>query len=127
MTMNSPYTVSKTRIQAGIWEGVVETSDPTSDSLPNIAVFHLDRPVRSVSVTPDGAGRWHLRIAIPPDILSDGAQVLMIRDTQTDETLDSFAIVAGEPLDDALHAEVILLRAELDMLKRAFRRHCLEG
>ncbi len=51
----------------------------------------------------------------------------MIRDTQTDETLDSFAIVAGEPLDDALHAEVILLRAELDMRKRAFRRHCLEG
>jgi hypothetical protein len=29
-------------------------------------------------------------------------------------------------MEDDLRAEVDLLRAELDMLKRAFRRHCLE-
>ena len=34
--------------------------------------------------------------------------------------------IAGEAVSDDLRAEVELLRAELDMLKRAFRRHCLE-
>jgi hypothetical protein len=38
----------------------------------------------------------------------------------------AFAIVTGEPLDDDIRAELDLLRAELEMLKRAFRRHCLE-
>ena len=40
--------------------------------------------------------------------------------------LGHFSIIAGEALGEDLHAEVELLRAELDMLKRAFRRHCLE-
>ena len=35
-------------------------------------------------------------------------------------------MITGEPLGDDIRAEVELLRAELDMLKRAFRRHCLE-
>ena len=43
-----------------------------------------------------------------------------------EEVLGSFTLIAGEALGDDLRAEVSLLRAELDMLKRAFRRHCLE-
>ena len=34
--------------------------------------------------------------------------------------------LAGEALAHDIRAEIDLLRAELDMLKRAFRRHCLE-
>jgi hypothetical protein len=34
--------------------------------------------------------------------------------------------MAGEVLSDDFRSEVSLLRAELDLLKRAFRRHCLE-
>jgi hypothetical protein len=30
------------------------------------------------------------------------------------------------PLEEDIRAEVSLLRAELDLLKRAFRRHCAE-
>ena len=35
-------------------------------------------------------------------------------------------IVTGVAMEDDVRAEIDLLRAELDMLKRAFRRHCLE-
>ena len=42
------------------------------------------------------------------------------------ETLGHVTLIAGDPLAEDLLAEVDLLRAELDMLKRAFRRHCLE-
>ena len=40
--------------------------------------------------------------------------------------LGDFTLMAGDAVADDLRAEVELLRAELDMLKRAFRRHCLE-
>ena len=120
-------TVVKTRIHAGIWEGVVNDSQ-NSDSAPEIEVLHLERPVQSLALTQDikTKGAWHLRIAIPPDLLSDGVQVFVIQDRETGEKLDAFTIITGEPLEDDIRSEIQLLREELDMLKRAFRRHCLE-
>ena len=35
-------------------------------------------------------------------------------------------MITGEPVEDDLRGEIDLLRAELDMLKRAFRRHCID-
>jgi len=123
----SNYSVVKTRIQAGIWEGVI-TANGDIEAAPEIKVTHLEQPVQSLAVTPDATakGTWHLRIAIPPDLLTDGVQVFVISDAETGDKLNSFSIVTGEPLEDDIRAEVELLRAELDMLKRAFRRHCLE-
>jgi len=123
----SEFTVTKTRIQAGIWEGVVSAiGEP--DLEPEIEVSHLEQPILSVALTEDSKdqGVWHLRIAIPPELLSDGVQVFVISDKETGEKLDAFSILTGEPLEDDIRAEMELLRAELDMLKRAFRRHCLE-
>ena len=40
--------------------------------------------------------------------------------------ISTFSLLAGDLLDHDLRAEISLLRAELDMLKRAFRRHCAE-
>ncbi|MGB5557020.1 MAG: hypothetical protein WBN04_03305 [Paracoccaceae bacterium] len=122
----SKFTVTKTRIHAGIWEGVITADDPGS-AAPQIDVTHLDKPVPSFAVTKDrDKGNWNLRIAIPPELLADGVQVFVISDKASGEKMDSFTIVTGEPLEDDIRAEVELLRAELDMLKRAFRRHCLE-
>jgi len=50
----------------------------------------------------------------------------LIADQRSGETLNSFSIISGTPLDDDIRVEMDLLRAELDMLKKAFRRHCLE-
>jgi len=116
-------TLTKTRIQAGVYEGVLSgVADPKLQALIE------GQPVETLSVTPeqDGSGNWSVRLAIPHDALSDGVQTFVITDTETGDTLDSFTIVTGEPLDDDLRGEVDLLRAELDMLKKAFRRHCVE-
>ena len=50
----------------------------------------------------------------------------MILDRSEERVLASFSIVAGDALAEDIRAELSLLRAELDMLKKAFRRHCVE-
>lgn len=123
----SEMTLVKTRLQAGIWEGVLSNGLDAGEA-PEIVVTHLEHPVGSVAVTadPQNPGSWTVKIAIPPDLLSDGVQTFLICDAGTGEKLDSFTIVTGVPLEDDIRGELDLLRAELDMLKRAFRRHCVD-
>ena len=114
--------LTKTRLHAGVWEGQISAAQK-----PEIAVTHLGEPLHAVDLSEaEASGIWTLRIAIPPDLLSDGVQTILISDAATGTRLGSFTIVTGEPLEDDIRAELDLLRAELDMLKRAFRRHCLE-
>ncbi|PHQ95915.1 MAG: hypothetical protein COB40_09475 [Marinosulfonomonas sp.] len=122
----SDYNITKTRFFAGVWEGVVACdSDP--ELRPQIEVNHLGRPlVAELTTSPNNKDEWDLRIPVDPTLLSDGVQVFLIIDRNTGEKLESFTIITGEPLEDDIRAETELLRAELDMLKRAFRRHCLE-
>ena len=119
-------TLSNTRFQAGVWEGVITT--PTGDEPPKIVVSHLNESLPDVSVTPaDGdGGHWNLQFSVPVETLGDGVHVYLISNATDGQKLGNLTIVAGEPLADDIRAEVELLRAELDMMKRAFRRHCLE-
>ena len=120
-------TLTKTRIQAGIYEGVL-TSGSEVIQQPKIGCIHLEREVGKCVLNEDPTldQTWHLKFYLPADALTDGIQTFLIMDKATDETLDSFTIITGEPLSDDLQAEVDLLRSELDMLKKAFRRHCVE-
>ena len=117
-------TLTKTRIRAGVWEGVLSGSPAE----PALDVQHLEKPVAgvTVSVVPERAGEWLVRVPVPVELLSEGVQTFLIRDAATGEKLQHFTIITGVAMEDDLRAEVDLLRAELDMLKRAFRRHCLE-
>ncbi|NHX27794.1 hypothetical protein HA397_28020 [Escherichia coli] len=119
--------LTKTQIRAGVWNGVLEVT-PAETTAPLIEVVHQDRPLDQYTLTPDTAqpGRYHLAVPIPADLLNDGVQTFVIRAPGSGATLAHFTIVTGEPLEDDIRAEMDLLRAELDMLKRAFRRHCLE-
>lgn len=118
--------LSKTQILEGTWEGLL-TDGQVGAEPPAITVMHLGQPVVGVSIVSakDGPG-WQLRVPIPIRAISDGVQTFVVVDQRTGETLDSFAILAGEALADDIRAEVDMLRAELDMLKKAFRRHCTE-
>lgn len=122
----SDYNITKTRFFAGVWEGVV-TCEVDPELKPEIEVSHLGHPIDVVlTASPNKKEEWVLRIPVDPTLLSDGVQVFLISDQITGEKLGSFTIITGEPLEDDIRAETELLRAELDMLKRAFRRHCLE-
>ncbi len=120
----SDLTLIKTSMRNGTWRGrVIGPAAPE----PRIEVRHLDQPVPDVTLAPTGtAGQWDLSVPVPQAALADGVQVLAIFDAADNTRLGAFALIAGETADDDLRAEVELLRAELDMLKRAFRRHCRE-
>ena len=115
--------LTKTRIRGGIWEGVLSGTDR-----PTLDVRHLEAEVAGVTVTAiaERASEWAVRVPIPAQVLNEGVQTFLIRDRETGETLAHFTIITGVAMEDDLRAEVDLLRSELDMLKRAFRRHCVE-
>ena len=122
----SGVTVTKTRLFEGKWEGVV-TGDAGSVAKPNLTVTFLERPVEDFTLEKDEAnGGWTLHIPIPKEAVADGVQTVIIQEAESGETLETITLIAGDPLAEDIRVEVDLLRAELDMLKRAFRRHCVE-
>lgn len=124
--MNAPSLV-KIRIKEGYWEGIL-TTDKSDTTPPQVLVTHLETPLEGVELIPrpETTNEWVLRIAIPVELLSDGVHTFLIFDKSDQAMLESFSIVAGEPLSQDIRGEMNLLREELDMLKRAFRRHCVE-
>ena len=122
----SDVTLTKTRLFEGVWEGVL-SYDGTGNFQPEIEVTHLQKPVAGVEVTEKPEENlWVVRVPIPAELIADGVQTFLISDKRTGESLNSFALMSGDVLSYDIRAEVTLLREELDMLKRAFRRHCLE-
>jgi len=120
----SSYVLTKTKMRQGVWEGIVTNAG--SDE-PQLEATHLGTAVAGMSLTQnDRADRWALRIPVPSEAIADGVQTILINDTRAATQIGSVTLVAGEALGEDMRAEVDLLRAELDMLKRAFRRHCLE-
>ncbi len=120
------WTLTKTRLLEGIWEGAL-TSSGMAKGKPEIVVTHLGNQVEGVQITEDAPQkRWVLRIPIPSKAISDGVQTFLITEATGGELLDKISVIAGDVLADDILAELDLLRAELDMLKRAFRRHCVE-
>ncbi|MGL4320221.1 MAG: hypothetical protein ACRCS3_05095 [Paracoccaceae bacterium] len=116
--------LTKTRIRAGVWEGVLTGMAGE----PKLEALHLEQVVAGLMVQPmDGQpGAWALRLPIPVNVLSEGVQTFLIREVGAADVLGHFTIITGVAMEDDVRAEIDLLRAELDMLKRAFRRHCLE-
>lgn len=119
----SELTLTKTRMISGVWEGVL--TGVVGDTAPNLKVTHFGEAIADVTVAQE-AGQWFVRVPVPIDRVADGVQTFVITDVATDTVLNSFALFAGEALAEDIRAEMDLLRAELDMLKQAFRRHCLE-
>jgi hypothetical protein len=116
--------LTKTKMMQGVWQGVVTGS---GDVRPVIEVTHQDTLVAGIKLEQTGtAGQWHLSIPIPAEAIADGVQTLIIEDKAAAAKIGQVTLIAGEALGDDVRAEMDLLRAELDMLKRAFRRHCLE-
>ncbi len=120
----STLTLTKTKMMQGVWQGIITQAGA---GVPQIDVTHQSQGVEGVTLKHDeNLGHWQLSIPIPPEAISDGVQTLVISDKAADEKIGHVTLLAGEALGDDILAELDLLRAELDMLKQAFRRHCLE-
>ncbi len=110
----------KVAFQAGRYEGELQAPDDTG-----IEAVHEGRVIAAARLAHPGDGALGTRVSIdfPAEIMSDGVQVVTLRSTVTGAVLDRITFLAGDILDDDIRAEVALLRDELEMLKRAFRRH----
>ena len=121
----SHFDLTKTVLRQGIWHGVLTGRNGTH--APQISVTHEGKEVAEVTLEAEGTeGRWHLSFALPPEAIADGVQTLVITEKTSGVLLGHVTLIADEALGDDIRAEMDLLRAELDMLKRAFRRHCRE-
>jgi hypothetical protein len=122
-------TLTKTRVLEGIWQGIL-TAPAKEGWQPELKVTHHGKSVPHVKITPTeaakGPGAWIVQVPIPAALIADGVQTFVIAEAETGEVLSSFAILAGDALAEDIRAEIDMLRAELDLLKRAFRRHCVE-
>lgn len=114
--------LTRMRLANGVWEGWLKggRSGP-----PRLRLRHRDdvvgEPETRRAEARDG---WLVRFRLPLDRLSDGVQTFVIENADTGEALAHETLIAGEEASADLRAEVDILRAELDLLKRAFRAHC---
>lgn len=117
-------TLTKTRMIEGTWQGVITGA---SDAQPEISVTHANMSVPDFKlVRNETADHWVLTIPVPAAAIADGIQTVLVIDRQADQKIGEFVLIGDEVSSVDLRAEMDLLRAELDMLKRAFRRHCVE-
>ncbi|MEL7091231.1 MAG: hypothetical protein AAFN94_05810 [Pseudomonadota bacterium] len=120
----STLVLTPTKMRHGIWQGIIQQ---TGTGVPQLSVTHLNEEVPDVQLTETGQeAEWLLQVPVPASAIADGVQVFVVSDSIDGTRLGQFTLIAGEALGDDIRAEVELLRAELDMLKRAFRRHCVE-
>lgn len=112
-----------TTLQAGRYQGVL-----TGAAQTEIEALHRGRivGVARIGPHPDETDAMMVSLDLPAEVLSDGVQVVGLRSTATGEVLDRITLMAGTALDEDVRGELALLRDELEMLKRAFRRHCAE-
>lgn len=104
-------------IRAGRWEGLWLAAQR-----PDLHLMHRNEILPGLDIIPAGEGQWQLVFALPVERISEGVQTFLL--CQGAETVGQFWIQAGEAVEADLPAEIALLRAELDLLKQAFRRHC---
>ena len=109
------------KIRKGAWHGHLAGGE----GVPQIEILYRDAPVSNVALS-EGDDGWMVQMPIPAEAISEGVQTFVVVDKLRAERLGDFTLIAGEALGDDIRTEIELLRAELDMLKRAFRRHCVE-
>lgn len=116
--MSDQMEITDLRIIRGLCSGRVQGADETPPAL-RLEAGEITETVPTPRADGDG---WVFEVALPMALISDGARAVVIVDAPSGAPLAQFALSVGEGLADDLRAEVEMLRAELDLLKAAFRR-----
>ena len=108
-------------LRAGRYEGLLTAADAPA----TIEAVHLGEVVAHARINHTDEG-YRVAVDLPATVLADGVQVIALQ-APGGEVLDRVTVMAVEALAHDIRAEMALLRAELEMLKTAFRRHCAQS
>lgn len=120
-------TFTSAGLRGGIWQGLLH--QPSAPG--RVMLVQNGMMVATADVSPADEGAFHISVRLPADLLADGVQtfLLLTDDGKNDEAphpgavrLAQMPVVAGDALDGDLRAEIELMRAELDLVKREVRR-----
>lgn len=126
MTLSGDLQFHDEGLAGGIWSGRIEGAAAP----PRVVLVHRGAVIAEARLRDDPAGGWRIEAALPGAALDDGAHsFLLLADTGEAGAppdpgaleLGALSVIAGRPLDADLRAEIALLRAELDLLKRSLR------
>ncbi len=110
--------LTQSRLRTGLWEFSL-----SSNAAPELIASHEGQVLPDLHCAPGPEAEiWRCSLSIPPAILNEGLQTIVIRTTDG-TTIGSLAILSGEALADDIRAEVDLLRSELDLLKAVVRQY----
>ena len=103
-------------VSAGCWTGALQADRPPAD----LRVVHRGKVVAQAVLQDAGPRLWSVMADLPAEVIDRGAHGLLLMAGNT--VLARLTLIAGAVAGDDLLAEVAQLRAELDLLKREFRR-----
>lgn len=118
-------------VAAGCWIGVLASDVPPA----GLVVLHRGQVVARAVLRDAGPGAWSVAANLPAAVIDTGLHALLLVVGDGDgnpagpapQVLSSLTLIAGSVAGDDLLAEVAQLRAELDLLKREFRRLAAGG
>ena len=117
-------TLTEIRFSEGAWTALVD-GKWQGDSAPEFTVSLQGKNVsRLKAELKSKPKRYELSVPIPSEAIAKGVHTVIISLVGSSDALAKIPIVAGDVLSEDIPAAVSLLREELDLLKRAFRRHC---
>ena len=115
-------TLARLGLKDGVYEATV--AHMTEDALRFEAV--VNGQVIAIGTATRGTGQACLfRLELPAQLIGAQVQIVDILH-ETGAVLDRFSVVCDPQIAGDLRAELDTLRAEFDLLKSAFRRHCSE-
>lgn len=115
-------TLTTLGFHAGIWKGRI-----TGPIQNEIEVLCADETLEGVEIVPDGKNAALISVPILPDHLNEGINTFLVVNKETKAEIGGFGIAIAHCGDDNIRAELKLLRAELNLLKKAFRTHVADG
>ena len=114
--------VREAAFENGIWQAEIVSVDQ-----PDVVVSYRGQELNTVTVEEVDTNLWEISVPIPKEAIGEGVHSFIVTERDNPETLISFTLMGGTPVAHDLRAELSLIRGELDLLKRAFRRYVSEN